>query len=527
VNSAEALAEAERIAAAEEAALNPEPVRMTGGGELTDKQREVRRDIMISPATHQLYYGGSRSGKTFLIIRGMVIRALKANHSTHVILRYRFNHLRASIIEQTLPAVMRSCFAPVPWKLNQSDWSVRFNNNPDSGRLLFGGLDDKERTEKILGQEHSTIHLNECSQISYSARNKVITRLAQKSGLKLRAFYDENPPNKGHWSYKMFIEKLEPLSRRPLLDADDYISVRMNPADNVKNVAPEYIRLLESLPEKDKARFLRGEFVDDVDGALWTADIIDACKIEKLNGIQLTQVVVSVDPSGCSGDEDKRSDEVGIVVAGADAGGTAYILEDATGRMGPSEWAKKAVDLYHKYKADRIIAESNFGGAMVEAVLRSADGNAPVKLITASRGKHVRAEPVSTLYTQGRVKHVGDFFDLEEQLLAFSSGGYTGDRSPDHADAAIWALTELLVPPDNSLAILHYMRDMNDASIAKTAAVAEYTWMRPPEGVGTAFGRYGAMYNINADGLIYVEYDDVEPFAKNGFTIIKQQETAQ
>lgn len=491
---------------------------------LTAKQVECFHSIMSGPATHILLRGGSRSGKSFLFLWAMIYRALRHDNSTHVILRYRFNHLRASIIDQTLPAVMRAAYPGVPWRLNQTEWSVAFNGNPQSGKLLFGGLDDKERTEKILGQEHSTIWLNECTQISYSARNKVITRLAQKSGLKLRAYYDENPPAKGHWTYKMWFDKVEPLTRKPLLLPEDYVTMRMNPHDNEENIAPEYIRLLESLPEKDKQRFLRGEFVDEIDGALWSADTVDGCKVALVDITTLIEIVIAVDPSGCSGEEDKRSDEVGIVVAGRDAAGVAYVLEDASGRMGPLEWSQRVFSLYQKWNANRIIAEQNYGGAMVEAVLRSANGTAPIKLITASRGKHVRADPVAAMYSKGRVKHCGDFFDLEEQLLAFSASGYTGDRSPDRADALVWAMTELLVPPDNSLAILDYMREQSEhKAIDKVKEGPHYTRMKAPDGIGTVFGRYGAMYNVDADGCINAEIDDVEPFKRNGFVLLTQE----
>ena len=128
--------------------------------------------------------------------------------------------------------------------------------------------------------------------------------------------------------------------------------------------------------------------------------------------------------------------------------GLARILEDATGRYSPDEWANKALALFDRWKGDKIVAEKNFGGAMVESTIRTARRHAPVKLVNASRGKVQRAEPVAAIYAQGKVHHVGHFAELERQYCHFSTAGYMGARSPDHADAAIWALTELMLDPE-------------------------------------------------------------------------------
>ncbi|MGA2717123.1 MAG: hypothetical protein ABSG41_28910 [Bryobacteraceae bacterium] len=159
-------------------------------------------------------------------------------------------------------------------------------------------------------------------------------------------------------------------------------------------------------------------------------------------------MVIAVDPSGCAGEEDKRSDEVGIVATGLGHDGIGRILEDGTGRYSPDEWANKTLELFDRWKADKIVAERNFGGAMVEWTIRTARRTAPVKLVNASRGKVQRAEPVAALYAQGKVRHVGQCPELERQYCRFSTGGYVGAGSPDRADAAIWALTELMLDPE-------------------------------------------------------------------------------
>jgi len=148
--------------------------------------------------------------------------------------------------------------------------------------------------------------------------------------------------------------------------------------------------------------------------------------------------VVAVDPAGGSS---RRSDETGIIVAGVAENRECYVLKDLSGRYSPDAWARIAVEAYHSYQADRIVAEGNFGGAMVEATIKSVDRRVPVKLVTASRGKQVRAEPIAALFEQRRVHLVGSFRELEDQLCTWCP--LTSTHSPDRLDAMVWAITEL------------------------------------------------------------------------------------
>jgi hypothetical protein len=420
---------------------------MQGSFELTKRQAEATR-LLGSPATHTMLYGGSRSGKTFTIIRALITRAL-AYKSRHAVLRYRFNHLKGSVIYDTLPKVMELCFPGVADKshMDKSDW---FYKLPNGSEVWFGGLDDKERTEKILGQEYASIFLNECSQIPWSSRNIAMTRLAQKTELRLRAYYDCNPPSESHWTKRLFVDKLDPDTRTPIREPGNFTAMVMNPADNADNLPAEYIKELESLPERLRRRFLKGLFGTAADGALWTLEMLDMGRI--LDGVypELQRIVIAVDPSGCSGPEDERSDEVGIIVVGLGTDGRAYVLEDLSGRHGPggeNGWGKIVANAFDRWGADCVVAEVNFGGAMVQEIIRVARPKTPFKLVRASRGKVVRAEPVSVLYgsenSPGKVCHVGTFPKLEDQLCAFTTSGYTGDRSPDRADAMIWGIAEL------------------------------------------------------------------------------------
>ena len=187
---------------------------------------------------------------------------------------------------------------------------------------------------------------------------------------------------------------------------------------------------------------LAGRILGDAPNALFTQANIEENRV-RLRPEKIGRVVVSVDPSA-SEDEDADADENGIVVAAiSEDGNHGYVLEDASIRGSPRTWASKAVSLYRQYQADAIIAEINNGGAMVSHTIYSVDNNVPVITVTATRGKHIRAEPVSSLYEQGRISHIGEFLELEEQMTSMTTTGYLGDDSPDRCDALVWAFTEL------------------------------------------------------------------------------------
>ncbi len=409
---------------------------------LTDKQAEANR-LLASDAGHVLLYGGARSGKTFLICRAIAIRALKAEASRHAIMRYRFNAAKQAIWHDTWPKMMRLCFPEVSYIPNKQDW---FYELPNKSQVWIGGLDEKERTEKILGQEYATGFLNECSQISFQSRELVRTRVAQKTGLRPRMYYDENPPRVTHWTYRLFINKVHPEPPfTGIPDRENYTAMRLNPIDNEGNLPPEYLKELQLLNPRAKKRFWDGLFGDDSEGALWSYEVIERNRVTKAP--MLVRIVVAIDPSGTKGEQDDRSDQVGIIVAGAGVDGHGYILEDLTCRAPPAVWGKLAVTAYQRHAANVVVGETNFGGAMVEHVVKTAavEQNVvvPYVEVTASRGKVVRAEPFSSLYEQNKVHHVGHFAELEDQLCDMTTAGYMGDRSPDRADAEMWALAEL------------------------------------------------------------------------------------
>lgn len=416
---------------------------------LTARQQEAQK-VCAGLATHVMLFGGSRSGKTFLLTRNVVMRALKAPNSRHGIFRFRFNHLKASIGLDTLPKVMRLAFPGVEYHLSKEDWYMTL---PNDSQVWLAGLDDKERTEKILGQEFATLYFNECSQIPLGSVDTALTRLAQRVEtnvggadpglLRVRAYYDCNPPNKAHWTYRRFVQKVDPETKRPLPTPDDYASFQINPGDNAENLSPDYLRMLEAMPARMRARFLDGRFADANPSALFPEEHIDRWRV--LDGVvpQFVRVVVGVDPSGADDIDNADNDEIGIMVVGLGTDGCAYVLEDCTVKAGPATWGKVSTNAFERHECDCVVGETNFGGAMVQQTIQVARPRTPFKKVTASRGKVQRAEPFSALYEQGKVRHVGMFAQLEDELSGFSTYGYTGGKSPNRADALIWSLAEL------------------------------------------------------------------------------------
>ena len=221
--------------------------------------------------------------------------------------------------------------------------------------------------------------------------------------------------------------------------------------DNADNIDLDALKAYEGT--RLGRQELYAEILEESAGALWSMGLLDKSQIHKSEvpridpdldefegNLNLQRIVVAVDPAITSNEE---SDMTGIVVAGIDVNGIGYVLEDATGNYKPAEWAQKAIDLFYKYKADRIVAERNQGGEMVRHTLQTEDPSVPLRLVHASRGKYARAEPVSALYEQERVKHVPGLDDLERQMTIWEPLGKMG--SPDRLDACVWALTDLML----------------------------------------------------------------------------------
>lgn len=201
---------------------------------------------------------------------------------------------------------------------------------------------------------------------------------------------------------------------------------------------------------------LNAELLEDVQGALWTRNLIEEGRRDRAALPALRRIVVAIDPAISVSES---SDETGIIIAGLGVDGHGYVLEDASGKFSPIQWAQRAVSLYRNHGADRIVAEANQGGAMVETTIRTVENSVSFKAVHASRGKIIRAEPIAALAEQHRIHLVGSFPELEEELCSFAAGSAD---SPDRLDAMVWAFTELMIEPPTT-GFLDYYAELTAA----------------------------------------------------------------
>jgi predicted phage terminase large subunit-like protein len=398
------------------------------------------RELFKSGKRFLLVYGGSRSGKTFEVLRTIANRALLSPNSRHLIVRQEGTAAKRAIVKDTFPKMMALCWPGVTfeWK-EQYGYFILANGS----EIWVGGLNDEKALEKILGAEYASIYINEASEVRYSAFTLLRSRLAQSSAtvegkqLSQRFYVDLNPTTRQHWTYRLWIDGVDPETQAAI-DLDQFGHVVVNPMDNAANLSAEYLNDLRSLPDRARKRFLEGRYVEDVEDALWRRSMIK--RVSTLP--PLKRIVVAVDPAVTS---EPGSDETGIVAVGADAAGNAYVLDDASGKYRPDEWARMALAVYDGTQADRIVAEVNQGGDMVEFTIRALRSSVPFRGVRASRGKVTRAEPIAALYERGKVYHAGEFPALEDQMCSMTTGfnSKAAGWSPDRVDALVWAMTDL------------------------------------------------------------------------------------
>lgn len=233
----------------------------------TDKQREALK-LLSSSCRYTLLRGGGRSSKTFTYIYSIITRALKAPGTNHLIARKHFQHAKQSLWFGTFEAVVKLCYPELVGHIkdNKDLW---FKELPNGSRIWFNGLDDAERVDKILGNEYSTIFMNEVSEIRYDTVGTVVSRLAEKGGLVNKMYFDCNPTTTSHWTYQLFMKGKMPDSGKEVGNPEDYQTLQMNPVDNLVNIDANYIKDLENAPEYKRRRFLEGEYVDDLEIAVF------------------------------------------------------------------------------------------------------------------------------------------------------------------------------------------------------------------------------------------------------------------
>lgn len=416
--------------------------------------QERMRALFTSGVRYNLVYGGSRSGKTFEITGTVAERALLAPKSRHLMCRQEGTAAKRALVKGTWPEMIEARFPGVEY-----DWHEQYGYfivGGEGAEVWVSGLNDEKALEKVLGNEYDTIYMNEASESTYKAFTLLETRLAKTtqmiSGkpLSQRFYVDLNPTVKQHWTHRLWIDGINPEDNTPV-DRSRYGHVVVNPNDNAANLSLEYLQTLRSLPERARKRFFEGQYSADDDNALWRREWINKHRVYPAagrslpEGVQMERIVVAIDPSATGG-----GDEAGVVAAGLGSDGRGYLLADGSERMRPEEWAARGISLYRSLGADRIVAEVNNGGEMVEAVIRAQDPTVSYRAVHATRGKVVRAEPVAALYELGKISHVGEFPALEDQLCAVTVGfdRTAAGWSPDRMDALVWALTDLF--PDLS-----------------------------------------------------------------------------
>lgn len=239
-----------------------------------------------------------------------------------------------------------------------------------------------------------------------------------------------NPSYKSHWIYGRFVKN----------QRDDTSYIHTTYLDNEQNLSQSFIEQAKRVEKENLHRYehlFLGKWLDDAEGLLWNRALIEKAKISTKP--QLEKIVIGIDPAVSA---NLDSDETGIVVLGKDSEGKGYVLEDLSGKYSPNEWAKVASQAFTNWDADLIVAEKNQGGDMVESVLRGHNSTARIKLVTATKGKYVRAEPIYSLYEQHKIFHVGSFPILERQMFTFDPDK---GKSPDRVDALVWGFTELML----------------------------------------------------------------------------------
>lgn len=290
-----------------------------------------------------------------------------------------------------------------------------------------------EEPERLRGPQHEAMWCDELAAWKYLRETWDMAMFGLRLGDKPRVCITTTP-------------KPVPLLKEIIADPKTVVT-RGSTFDNAGNLAPTFLKAIKDKYEGTRLgrQELEAEIIDDLPGALWTRAELDKTRVR--NTPEMVRIVVSVDPSGTRGSSDE-GDSIGIVVAGKGVDGRAYVLADRSCKLSPAGWGRRSVEAYHEFSADRVVAERNFGGAMVEHVIKTTDKNVSYKEVTASRGKVARAEPVAALYEQGKVSHVGGFADLEDQMCLMAPDGFAGEGSPDRADALVWAITELMLGED-------------------------------------------------------------------------------
>jgi phage terminase large subunit-like protein len=322
------------------------------------------------------------------------------------------------------PDATRPTFAP---SLRRVSW--------ESGAVAF--LYSAEEADRLRGPAHDLLWGDEVAAWGPGAQHVLdMAMFGLRIGKRPRAILTTTPRP---------IKLLRDLLKR---DGQDVRVTRGSTYSNREHLPRSFLDQMEKQYAGTRLgrQELEAVLLEDTPGALWSRDLIEATRLPSHVVPDCRRIVVAIDPAVSTGAD---SNLTGIIVAGVDYADRGFVLEDLSGRFSPTEWATKAIAAYRRHQADRIVAEANQGGQMVEATLRAIDPSVSYRAVHASRGKLTRAEPVSALYEQHRIHHVGALSELEDEMCGFAPnmpGGMSGG-SPDRVDALVWAFTDLMIVP--------------------------------------------------------------------------------
>jgi PBSX family phage terminase large subunit len=385
------------------------------------------KDIFrIEPLTrYHLVTGGRGSGKSFSISLFLLNLTYE---SGHVILFTRWTMVSAFI------SIIPEFIEKIELLNKEEDFEITQNeivNKLTGSKILFKGIKTSQGTATASLKSISgvtTFLLDEAEELVDETVFDRIDLSIRSKDKPNRVILVMNPSYKSHWIYKRWVAKPK----------QDCTYIHTTYLHNRQNLSKSFLDAAERTKSENLHRYnhlFLGEWLDDAEGMLWNREIINRSRIP--TAPELVRKIVAIDPAITA---NIGSDETGIVVLGKDERGRIYVLEDLSGKYSPNEWSSLASSAVIRHGADCIVAEKNQGGEMVEAVIRQNDNRTRVKLVTATKGKYVRAEPTYSLYEQNKVFHVGNFPILESQMITFDPDK---GKSPDRVDALVWGITEL------------------------------------------------------------------------------------
>jgi phage terminase large subunit-like protein len=397
------------------------------------KQREFCEEIAKNKYT--LLIGAGRSGKTLLVILEMFRFALKYPNTNQIIFRNTLSSAIAGVWLITIPEVINNFFPALPlmdgFQINKSRYEITF---PNGSIISIKGLDNTDKVQKLLSIELQQVFFDEAHLIGYEHFGIIMSRMPQKLNVpyKVKVLLCANWCEKSHWLKKFFLDKINPETNAPHgLSAGLMSSVT---ADNKTIDAEEYKNTLMAGADRRTRLACAGEFFyEEMEGALWKIEDIKRTKV--LNIDYYDEIVIGYDPAVSN---NANSDGHGICIAGKidDVYHILYIFE---GIMDVNDAAVKVCELYHKYECSKVVIEVNNGGDYIPSLFAKIDPRVYCESVRATKGKLLRAEPISALYRNELVYHCEQFQELEDQMVCYTGKG----KSPNSLDALVWAMTYL------------------------------------------------------------------------------------